>query len=199
MDLTAPHYTLFSQVDPHGSRGYWRFVLHATDGSPEFEASDVEPGVFGERLELLTIVRALESLDQPSRVTLAGCSESLRNGVRYGLGEWSANGWQWECFGQMVPVKNSDLWQRLERALRFHEVECRTRRIDAAHEPAGPHQGEVAARLARTVGTHIAAGWQAAVTVVGRWPQRWAQRVLASVQRPVIRRWKLPVPESAAS
>ena len=97
------------------------------------EAADVEPGLHGERLELLTVIRALESLDQPSHVTLMGCSKYVRNGMQYGLPEWQANGWRWECFGQMVPVKNFDLWQRMERALRFHHVECCHRRFDGPH------------------------------------------------------------------
>ena len=95
-----------------------------------FEATDSEPDLPSERLDLLTVVRALESLDQPSQVTLVECSDYIWKGVRYGLPEWRTNGWRWEFFGQMVPVKNSDLWQRLDRALRFHNVECRRRRFD---------------------------------------------------------------------
>ena len=187
MDLTTPHYTLFSQVDPQGSQGYWRFVLHANDGTPEFEASDVEPGVYGERLELLTVVRALEALDQPSRVTLAGCSEYVRNGVRYGLSEWSANGWQWECFGQMVPVKNSDLWQRMERALRFHDVDCRCRRFDAAHGPLPePHQAQ--AVVPADEDGRASSRVPAAVSALRSWPRRWAHQALRTLRRPVIRR-----------
>ena len=45
-----------------------------------------------------------------------GCTRYVRNGMQYGLPEWQANGWRWECFGQLVPVKNFDLWQRMERA-----------------------------------------------------------------------------------
>jgi hypothetical protein len=81
----------------------------------------------------LTVVRALESLDQPSQVTLVNCSDYVWKGVQYGLHEWNTNGWQWEFFGRMVPVKNRDLWQRMEQVLRFHEVECRRRRLDPAH------------------------------------------------------------------
>jgi ribonuclease HI len=135
MDPMAPHYLLFSRVDSANGTGRWRFVLRSQDGQERFEAADYEPGIRGERLDLLTVVRALESLDQPSRVTLVGCSDYLWKGVRHGLDEWKTNGWRWEFFGQMVPVRNSDLWQRLDRALRFHEVQCRRRRLDPAHRP----------------------------------------------------------------
>jgi ribonuclease HI len=134
MDVESPHLLLYSQIDDSGR---WRFVLRGSDGVPHFEAHDTEAQVPSERLELLTVVRALESLDQPSRVTLVDCSDYVLSGVRYGLLEWRGNDWRWEYFGQMVPVKNSDLWQRLDRALQFHDVQCRRRRFD------GPHKARV--------------------------------------------------------
>ena len=138
MSVPTPHYLLFSESSRSADDGQWRFMLRATDRSDEFEASDVEPEVRGERLDLLTMVRALESLDQPSRVTLVGCSSYIRQGIQYGLPEWRDNGWRWEFFGQMVPVKNCDLWQRLDRVMRFHEVESQWRRIDSAHDVPTP-------------------------------------------------------------
>jgi ribonuclease HI len=134
MDLATPHFLLFSHIDRSGRSGSWQFVLRSKDGGSRFEAADAETDIPVERLDLLTVVRALESLDQPSRVTLVDCSDYVWSGVRYGLADWRSNGWQWEYFGQMVPVKNSDLWQRLDRALEFHDVECRRRRFDGPHE-----------------------------------------------------------------
>lgn len=143
MDFTAPHFLLFSHIDRASASGQWQFVLRTKDGAQRFEANDTEPGLPSERLDLLTVVRALEALDQPSRVTLVECSDYVWQGVRFGLPEWRTNGWRWEFFGQMVPVKNSDLWQRLDRALRFHGVECRRRRFDRPNSPqvgaSNPH------------------------------------------------------------
>ncbi len=136
MMVSTPQYLLFSDSDRASDSGQWRFVLRTVDGSGQFEAADVEPDVRGERLDLLTVVRALESLDQPSEVTIVACSPCIRQGMQYGLSEWRRNGWRWEFFGQMVPVKNSDLWRRMDRALRFHRVECRHRRLDLPHQPA---------------------------------------------------------------
>ena len=82
-------------------------------------AEDIEPDIQGERLELLTVVRGLEALDQPVPVTLMTPSIYVREGIRYGLAEWRRNGWRWESFGQMVPVKNCDLWQRVGPRDRF--------------------------------------------------------------------------------
>ncbi len=132
MNPSIPHYLLFSE--PRGGpQGVWQFVLRTADGSDRLEASDEEPGLQGERLELLTVVRGLEALDQPSKVTLITPSKYVREGIRYGLSEWRSNGWRWEFYGEMVPVKNRDLWQRVDRAMRFHEVDCRTWRFDRSH------------------------------------------------------------------
>ena len=132
MNSCTPKYLLFSEPSG-GPRGTWKFVLRSIHGSECLEASDDEPGVCGERLELLTVVRGLEALDQPSKVTLVTPSKYVREGIRYGLREWRSNGWRWEYYGEMVPVKNRDLWQRIDRALRFHEVDCRRWRFDRAH------------------------------------------------------------------
>ena len=140
MNSRTPHYLLLSEASRAAGFGRWRFVLRPADGSAPIEATDVEPDVWGERLDLLTVVRALETLDQPSRVTLIGCSRYVEQGILYGLHDWKENGWRWECFGQLVPVRDTDLWQRMDRVLQFHRVECGWRRFDAGHGLAGgPH------------------------------------------------------------
>jgi ribonuclease HI len=145
MNSATPHYLLKSEVSREESAGRWRFVLRPLDGSPEIEAADLEPNVWGERLDLLTVVRALESLDQPSWVTLVDCTRYVEQGILYGITEWKETDWRWECFGQMTPVRDIDLWQRMDRILQFHRVDCGQRRFDAGHERLdGPHWGLVA-------------------------------------------------------
>lgn len=61
--------------------GLWRFVLRGDDGSAMLVAEDVEPDIQGERLELLSVVRGLEALEQPSRVTLMTPSVYVREGI----------------------------------------------------------------------------------------------------------------------
>jgi ribonuclease HI len=128
MSIPAPHFLLFSEARGKKRQGQWRFVLQAADGSATLEASDAEPETGGERLELLAVIRGLEALDQPSHVTLFTPSKYVSRGIAYGLEEWRRNDWTWECFGEMVPVKNRDLWQRLDRALNYHTIEFRVRR-----------------------------------------------------------------------
>lgn len=142
MDCTQqPHYLLISESSQLSGPGHWRFVLRPADGGERIVADDVDPEARGDRLELLTVVRGLEALEQPSRVTLWTPSTYVREGIRHGLREWRENGWLWECFGRMVPVKNDDLWKRLDRAMEFHEVDCRTWRVDPAHSPTVAQSG----------------------------------------------------------
>jgi ribonuclease HI len=204
MKLPAPHYLLFSEADATDGSGRWRFLLRNGDGSRQFEAADVEPGVQGERLDLLTIVRALESLDQPSCVTVIGCSRYVRQGMQYGLSEWRDNGWRWESFGQLVPIKNGDLWQRMDRVLRFHRVECCGRRLDPPHRRlSGPHveAGEEGGAAGRC--TRVCAAGQVRVRYPVSLPRApWRRRISAFLRwwrRRVLRSWTAlkPSPSSA--
>ena len=102
--------------------GEWHFVLQTADHQTVMDVRDTEPDLRGERLELLTVVRGLEALDQPSKVDVFTSSRYVRHGIEYGIPQWRRDGWTWESFGQMTPIKNADLWQRLERALRIHVV-----------------------------------------------------------------------------
>ena len=95
------------------------------DSSDRVEASDNEPGTRGERLKLLAVVRGLEALEQPSRVTLITPSRYVGRGIRSGINTWRENDWRWERFGQMVDVKHADLWKRVDRAMAFHTIDCR--------------------------------------------------------------------------
>jgi ribonuclease HI len=101
------------------------------------EAGDFESELGGERLELLAVVRGLEALEQPSQVTLVTPSRYVQRGLRYGLPPWRENQWRWERFGELTPVKNADLWQRVDRALEFHRVDCRVWRLDSPATPSG--------------------------------------------------------------
>ncbi|MGB9689541.1 hypothetical protein [Thermogutta sp.] len=126
-------FVLLYQTGLNGNPFRWRFVLRSEEGHDEFVAEDEEPGVCGERLELLTIARALESLNQSARVIIWTESPAIREGLLFGLHQWPQSDWHWECYDQSVPVRNCDLWQRIARATQFHEIQCRLWRIDRPH------------------------------------------------------------------
>lgn len=139
MQELTPHYLLLTATDSAAEypEGRWNFLLHRLDRSEiSEEASDIEPDICGQRLELLAVVRGLEALQQPSRVTLVTEDRYVVRGLRFGLREWKANGWRWERFGRWVSVKHTDLWQRLDCALQFHYVRGRHDRLgDGAISP----------------------------------------------------------------
>jgi ribonuclease HI len=126
--MTAPlaHVLLFTEAAldiPQG--GSWRFVLEPVGDGESFSASDAEEAECAERLELLAVVRGLEALDHPAKVTLVTKSRYVSRGLKRGLADWRSNGWHWERFGRVVPVRDHDLWRRIDRALIFHQVDCR--------------------------------------------------------------------------
>ena len=134
MVATAPHFLLLTEThcfaDDPSAGGFWRFVLRQIDGSGHLEVSDTEPGVTGERLHLLAVIRGLEALEQPSQVTLMTPSRYITRGIRRDLASWKEMNWMWERFGELHAIKHSRLWQRLDIALQFHSVQCRSLKID---------------------------------------------------------------------
>jgi ribonuclease HI len=126
--MTAPlaHYLLFAEAALDSSTGgTWRFVLEPVGDGELFSAADSEEVECAERLELLAVVRGLEALDHPAKVTLVTKSRYVSRGLKRGLADWRTNGWHWERFGRVVPVRDHDLWRRVDRALNFHQVDCR--------------------------------------------------------------------------
>ncbi len=139
MRARRPHYFLRTQAAAPPESPRWAFSLQAGDQSPPITASDIEPNASWERLQLLAVVRGLEALPEPALVTLATASDVVRRGIRHGLEEWRELDWQLEHFGELIPVKNADLWRRIDRALAIHDVQIRNVRVD---EPIVAEQSE---------------------------------------------------------
>jgi ribonuclease HI len=126
MQPRIPHFVLSCEASIDGAnRPIWKFVLQAVGDENHLAAADIEPHARPSRLELLAVVRGLEALDQPSRVTLLTSSRYVRRGIHRGLNLWRERRWRWERFGELVPIQDHDLWQRIDRALEFHQLECR--------------------------------------------------------------------------
>src|SRR6185503_6989177 len=142
MSVPAPHFLLYAEAaqatDCADGSCRWRFVLRLPGGETSLEAPDEEPAAGPERLELLAVVRGLEALAQPSRVTLLSGSRHLRRGLEFGLSQWRENDWQWERYGRMTAIKNGDLWRRLDRLLDMHKIECGPARLEKADDLAPP-------------------------------------------------------------
>ena len=147
MTSPTPHYLLFcdGNIPAHGEsaasqRGRWRFVLENLATGEKIEASDQEIGCAPDRAALTAVLRGLEALEQPSRVTLVTTSRYVTRGLQYGLTEWRDNDYTWEHFGAVQPIRNADIWKRIDRALAFHQVQCRWMAQEVAadeHEDPG--------------------------------------------------------------
>ena len=85
----------------------------------EKELCGGEAGTTNNRMEMLAAIMALEALKRPSLVDLHTDSTYLRDGITKWIHGWKRNGWKTAA---KKPVKNVDLWQRLEAALEPHEV-----------------------------------------------------------------------------
>jgi hypothetical protein len=51
-------------------------------------------------------------------------SRYVVRGIRRGVNQWRERRWRWERFGRLVPIRDADLWRRVDRAMQFHEVDC---------------------------------------------------------------------------
>ena len=132
MTSPKPHYLLFcdGNVSANGEsaglqRGRWRFVLEDLVSGVRVEATDQENACAPDRSALVAVLRGLEALEQPSRVTLVTTSRYVTRGLQYGLSEWRENDYSWEHFGAVQPIRNADIWKRIDRALGYHQVQCR--------------------------------------------------------------------------
>ncbi len=97
--------------------GGWGAILRF--GSAEKELSGGEAETTNNRMEMMAAIQALEALTRPVKVALYTDSTYLKDGITKWIKGWRRNGWKTAA---KKPVKNMDLWQRLERALEPHEV-----------------------------------------------------------------------------
>ena len=113
--------------------GGWGVLLQARDGdavSKERELCGGEELTTNNRMELLAAISALENLRRPSRLVVVTDSAYVKNGVSTWIHGWKRNGWR---TADGKPVKNVDLWQRLDAAQARHGVEWRWIKGHAGH------------------------------------------------------------------
>jgi ribonuclease HI len=103
-----------------GPGGFGAVLLH---GDTRRELSQGFRRTTNNRMELLAVITALESLKRPCKVTVFSDSEYVVNAITKGwLRSWQSRGWR---KADKKPVLNVDLWQRLLPLLQLHEVEFR--------------------------------------------------------------------------
>lgn len=109
--------------------GGWGAVLRY--GRHEMDLSGAEPATTNNRMEMTAAIMALEALTRPSTVELYTDSTYLRDGIMKWLPAWKKRGW---LTADKKPVKNDDLWKRLDAARLRHHVDWRWVKGHAGHE-----------------------------------------------------------------
>ena len=113
--------------------GGWGVLMQALDGEDvvkERELKGGEPDTTNNRMELLAAITALETLSRPSRITIITDSAYVKNGVTSWIHGWKRNGWK---TSNKKPVKNAELWQRLDEARARHDVDWQWIKGHAGH------------------------------------------------------------------
>lgn len=109
--------------------GGWAAVLAYRDR--EKELYGYEPDTTNNRMELTAVIRGLEALQRPCEVRVITDSQYVMKGVTEWMAAWKRRGWR---TADRKPVRNIDLWQRLDEALTRHRVEWRWVRGHAGHD-----------------------------------------------------------------
>ena len=102
--------------------GGWGVLLRAMDGDTVVKQRELSGGAANttnNQMELMAAIQALETLERPSNLTVITDSTYVKNGVTGWIFGWKKNGWK---TASRKPVKNAELWQRLDAAQARHQV-----------------------------------------------------------------------------
>ncbi len=108
--------------------GGWGVLLRWRGTEREISGGETE--TTNNRMELMAAIQGLEVLKRPSRVTLTTDSTYVKDGITKWIFTWKKNGWR---SAAKKPVKNVDLWQRLDAAVAGHDVSWRWVKGHAGH------------------------------------------------------------------
>lgn len=114
--------------------GGWGVLLRAMNGTSIVKEKTLQGGeaeTTNNRMELLAAINALESLSRPTDITVITDSAYVKNGVTQWIHGWKTNGWRTST---RKPVKNAELWQRLDEAQARHRVTWEWIKGHAGHE-----------------------------------------------------------------
>jgi ribonuclease HI len=100
-----------------GPGGWGAVLMH---GGRERELSGAEPATTNNRMELTAVIEALAALKRPVKARVYTDSQYVRLGILEWIANWKKRGWK---TADRKPVKNQDLWQRLDELAAGHELE----------------------------------------------------------------------------
>ncbi len=124
MTATLPFVRLFTDGACSGNPGPggWAFILRHPATGREMEASGGAAQTTNNQMELQALISGLEALNSRSRVEVVTDSKYVAQGCAEWLPGWKRNGWRRREGKQFKPVKNLELWQRLDELLSQHDV-----------------------------------------------------------------------------
>ena len=125
-----PHVTIFTDGACAGNPGPGGWGVILMSGTHRKELSGGAADTTNNRMELMAAISALEALKQPARVDIHTDSEYVQKGISAWIKGWKRNGWRTSA---KQPVKNAELWQRLDAAQARHEVHWHWVRGHAGH------------------------------------------------------------------
>ncbi|MGV3484900.1 MAG: ribonuclease HI [Planctomycetaceae bacterium] len=102
--------------------GGWAFILRCPKTGKELERADGMRETTNNQMELMAVIRGLESLKEPCRVTLYADSTYVGQGLTSWMAGWKSRGWKRKDGSKLVPIKNQELWQRLDELLQKHQL-----------------------------------------------------------------------------
>ncbi len=114
--------------------GGWGVLMQAREGSEVVKQRELQGGeamTTNNRMELMAAISALEALSRPSALTIITDSAYVKNGVTEWIHNWKRRGWK---TAGGPPVKNVELWQRLDAAQARHKVVWKWIKGHAGHE-----------------------------------------------------------------
>jgi ribonuclease HI len=126
-----PHVIIHTDGACSGNPGPGGWAAILAFGESEKELKGGELLTTNNRMELMAAIAALEALKRPCRVDLHTDSQYLRSGITSWITKWKQNGWR---TADKKPVKNADLWRRLDAALGDHEIRWHWVRGHAGHD-----------------------------------------------------------------
>lgn len=150
----TPHVRLFTDGACIGNPGPggWAFILQHPASGRRKEASGGEHGTTNNRMEVTAVIRGLEALNGHSTVELFSDSEYVVKAITGWMAKWKRFGWKKTANAQS-PVKNADLWRRLDELLQCHDLAARWVRGHVGHvenERCDELAEAAAAKVART-------------------------------------------------
>ena len=133
--------------------GGWAAILRYR--GVEKELTGYDPDTTNNRMEMIAAIAGLEALKRPCRVRLYSDSQYLRDGITKWINGWKRRGWR---TADKQPVKNVDLWQRLDAASARHVVTWEWVRGHAGHPENERADALARTRIAEAAGSSDSAG-----------------------------------------